>query len=80
MLVHIAPPDRIGEFLGFYAMVGSVTVWIGPGLVDLATTLSGSQRVGMVPIGGLFLTGLILLQLVNAGKTPTYARNEKADT
>jgi UMF1 family MFS transporter len=30
MLVHISPPDRIGEFYGFYSMAGSVTVWIAP--------------------------------------------------
>lgn len=74
MLVHIAPPKRIGEFFGFYAMVGSVTVWLGPGLVDIATTLSGSQRIGMTPIAGLFLLGLILLQFVKADKTPAYAQ------
>ena len=72
MLVHIAPPEKIGEFFGFYAMVGSVTLWLGPGLVFIFTMVSNSQRIGISAIGVLFLIGLLLLQLVKADRTPSY--------
>ncbi|MEO9968245.1 MAG: MFS transporter [Hyphomonadaceae bacterium] len=72
MLVHIAPPENIGQFFGFYAMAGSVTVWIGPGLVALMTTLSGDQRIGMSGLVILFITGLWTISGVKADKTPTY--------
>lgn len=81
MLIHIAPPENIGEFFGFYAMVGSITLWIGPGLVDIVTTQTQSQRWGIGSIGLLFILGLILLQFVKAGKVPAYvAANENAGT
>ena len=77
MLVHIAPPENIGQFFGFYAMAGSVTVWIGPGLVALMTTLSGDQRIGMSGLGLLFIAGLWIISGVKAGKTPTYLQERE---
>lgn len=74
MLVHIAPPEDIGKFFGFYAMAGSVTVWIGPGLVALMTTVSGDQRIGMSGLGLLFIIGLIIISGVKADKTPEHLK------
>ncbi len=75
MLVHIAPPDKIGEFFGFYAMAGSVTVWLGPGLVALLTWLSGSQRIGFSAVGVLLLIGLAIILTVKADKTPEHEKS-----
>ncbi len=77
MLVHISPPDQIGQFFGFYAMAGSVTLLLGPGMVYVMTTLSGSQRVGVSAIGLLFLAGLWIISGVKAGKTPTYINRKE---
>lgn len=74
MLVHIAPPDQIGQFFGFYAMAGSVTIWLGPGLVDLMTTVSGNQRIGMSGLGFLFVAGLAIISTVKADKTPEHQK------
>ncbi|MEO0465908.1 MAG: MFS transporter [Pseudomonadota bacterium] len=71
MLVHVAPPARIGEFFGLYAIAGTVTVWMGPGLVSVLTALSGSQRVGMAGIGILFFAGLAVLQTVKDNPVET---------
>ena len=68
MLVHIAPRERIGEFFGLYAIAGTVTVWMGPGIVSLLTWLTGNQRIGMGGIGFMFLIGLIVLWKVQAPK------------
>ncbi|MEO1475844.1 MAG: MFS transporter [Pseudomonadota bacterium] len=78
MLVHIAPPEQIGRFFGFYAMAGSVTVWIGPGLVALMTTISGDQRIGMSGLGMLFIIGLIIILGVKADKTPEHMKTALA--
>jgi UMF1 family MFS transporter len=68
MLVHIAPRERIGEFFGLYAIAGTVTVWMGPGIVSLLTWITGNQRIGMGGIGFMFLIGLIVLWKVKAAK------------
>jgi UMF1 family MFS transporter len=68
MLVHIAPQERIGEFFGLYAIAGTVTVWMGPGVVSLLTWLTGNQRIGMGGIGFMFLIGLAILWKVHAPK------------
>ncbi|MEL8054738.1 MAG: MFS transporter [Pseudomonadota bacterium] len=75
MLLHISPPDKIGEFFGFYAMSGSVTVWLGPGSVALATWLSGGdQRIGFTPVVVLLTIGLLILLTVKADKTPEHMK------
>jgi UMF1 family MFS transporter len=38
MLVALAPAGRSGEFFGLYAIAGTVTVWLGPLLVEIFTT------------------------------------------
>ncbi|MDJ0920231.1 MAG: MFS transporter [Henriciella sp.] len=75
MLVHIAPPERIGEFFGFYAMAASVTVWMGPLIVGIMTAASNDQRIGFSGVGLLFLAGLIgMAFFVKADKTPEHMK------
>ena len=71
MLVHVAPPARIGEFFGLYAIAGTATVWMGPLLVSVLAAISGSQRVGMAGIGILFFAGLAVLQTVKDKRATT---------
>ncbi|MHA7898628.1 MAG: MFS transporter [Henriciella sp.] len=79
MLVHISPPDRIGEFFGFYAMAASVTVWIGPLVVGIMTAAFDDQRIGFSAVGLLFLAGLIgIAFFVRADKTPEHLKAEPA--
>ncbi len=74
MLVHISPPDKIGEFFGFYAMSGSVTVWLGPGIVGIMTWLSGSERIGFAGIFVLIALGIAILTTVKSDKTPEHMK------
>lgn len=69
MLVHLAPPGRSGEFFGLYAIAGTVTVWAGPLLVEIFTTMFNSQRIGMASISVLFLMGLAVLTTVKMDKS-----------
>lgn len=61
MLVTLAPAGRSGEFFGLYAIAGTITVWMGPLLVEYFTLWSNSQRIGMASISLLFLIGLAVL-------------------
>ncbi|ABC63552.1 MFS transporter [Erythrobacter litoralis] len=64
MLVTLAPPGRSGEFFGLYAIAGTITVWMGPLLVEVFTTAFNDQRIGMASISMLFLIGLAVLVTV----------------
>ena len=64
MLVTLAPPGRSGEFFGLYAIAGTITVWMGPLLVEQFTLWSGDQRIGMVSINILFIIGFVTLLTV----------------
>ncbi|MEM1390712.1 MAG: MFS transporter [Pseudomonadota bacterium] len=75
MLLHIAPKEKVGEFFGFYAMAGSVTVWLGPGSVAIVTWLSGDQRIGFAPVVVLLTIGLLILLTVKADKTPEHMKS-----
>ncbi|CAN7523154.1 MFS transporter [Bosea sp. LjRoot90] len=61
LLARIAPPARIGEFFGLFALAGKVTSFLGPTLVALATTIFASQRAGLAVLIAFFLLGGWLL-------------------
>jgi UMF1 family MFS transporter len=67
-LVDQADPDRMTEAFGLYALTGKASAFLAPGLIDLFTTLSGSQRLGVSPVIGLFAVGLILLFWVRSAE------------
>ena len=64
MLIHVAPPNMRGEFFGLFAIAGTVTVWIGPMMIEYFTRMSGDQRIGMSAIAVLFFLGLAVLLTV----------------
>lgn len=61
MLVRQANPERMTEAFGLYALSGKATAFLAPASILLATSLTDSQRLGMTPLIGLFIVGLILL-------------------
>ena len=67
MLTRVVPPGRVGVFFGLFAIAGSATMWLGPLLVEVATRISGSQRIGLLPDAGLALAGLAVLLFVRGG-------------
>ncbi|MEP2736408.1 MAG: MFS transporter [Erythrobacter sp.] len=73
MLVELAPAGRSGEFFGLFAIAGTITVWMGPLLVEWTTIGFNSQRIGMASIAILFAIGLAILFFVE-GKKPTQRR------
>lgn len=61
MMVRQAPADKITEAFGLYALAGKATSFIAPLSIGIATDLTGSQQLGVSPLIGLFLVGLVLL-------------------
>ena len=64
LLVDQADPERMTEAFGLYALSGKATSFLAPLLVSAFTAAFASQRVGVVPLVGLFVAGLLLLPLV----------------
>ncbi|MFP7569416.1 MFS transporter [Marivita sp. S2033] len=61
MMVRQANPDRMTEAFGLYALAGKATSFLAPLLIGIVTYMSGSQQLGVSPVIGLFLIGLVLL-------------------
>ncbi|KIN75369.1 Major facilitator superfamily (MFS) transporter [Sulfitobacter noctilucae] len=61
MLTRQGNPERMTEAFGLYALSGKATSFLAPALIALTTDLTGSQRLGISPVVGLFIIGLVLL-------------------
>jgi len=61
MMVRQANPDRMIEGFGLYALAGKSTSFIAPLSIGFVTYATGNAQLGVSPLIGLFLIGLILL-------------------
>ncbi|MDO5757827.1 MAG: MFS transporter [Rhodobacterales bacterium] len=61
MMVRQARQDRMAESFGLYGLAGKATAFIAPALIGAVTAATGSQQIGVSPLIGLFLLGLVLL-------------------
>ena len=61
---RLIPAGKSAEFFGFYNMLGKFAAVIGPIMVGWIGVLSGSPRVGILSILGLFISGGTLLWFV----------------
>lgn len=61
MLLWQSDPARLTESFGLYALAGKATSFLAPLLIGIVTAISGSQRIGVIPVIALFLLGLVLL-------------------
>jgi MFS transporter, UMF1 family len=62
---RLVPPERAGEFFGFYNMLGEFAAIIGPLLVGSVSYLTGSPRLSILSVILLFAAGAYLLSFVN---------------
>ncbi len=69
MLARIAPPEKMAEFFGLYALSGTATAFMAPIVVGMFTRWFESQAAGLASILIFLLIGLILMLFV---------RNERA--
>ncbi len=68
-LARLAPPELRNQLFGFYFLSGKVTSFVGPLLVGWITYLSGSPRLGMIPIIVFFAIGLLLTLPLSSDRT-----------
>lgn len=54
-------PGQETELFGLYGLAGRATAFLAPWLIGMVTLATGSARLGVSPLIGLFLIGLILL-------------------
>lgn len=64
MLTRQGNPERMTESFGLYALSGKATSFLAPALIAVTSDLTGSQRLGITPVVGLFIIGLVLLAWV----------------
>lgn len=64
MMARLAPAGMEGEVFGLYALSGSATAWLAPGLVAYFTSTYQSLRLGFASIILLLLAGFLLLLFV----------------
>ena len=65
LLIRLAPPARITQYFGLFALTGKVTSFIGPLLIGTITAVTMSQKAGMAVLILFFVTGFVLLSRVN---------------
>ncbi len=65
MMVRHCDPEHAAEAFGLYALSGKATAFLAPALIGAATYATGSPRLGVSPLIGLFVLGLVLLAWVN---------------
>lgn len=70
LLVRLAPPGKLTQSFGLFALSGKVTSFLGPTAVAIVTALTDSQRVGVAVLMGFFLAGGALLTLVREPDAP----------
>lgn len=70
MLVRQAPAEKMTEAFGLYALAGKATSFMAPLAIGITTGLTGNQQLGVTPLIGLFLIGLVLLFWVKSDGDP----------
>ncbi|MBI4793881.1 MAG: MFS transporter [Deltaproteobacteria bacterium] len=76
---RLIPAGKSAEFFGFYNMLGKFAAVIGPLLMGLVSLLTHSPRLSLIAIIGLFVSGGIILCLVNEQEGAALARQMEAD-
>jgi len=66
LLTDQVPREKVTEAFGLYALSGKATTFIGPLTIAWATAFFGSNRLGVTPVIGLFVIGLVLLAYVRS--------------
>ena len=61
MMVRHTRLEKATEGFGLYALSGRATAFLAPALIGIVTAISGDARIGISPLVGLFIVGLVLL-------------------
>ncbi|MFL6549896.1 MAG: MFS transporter [Povalibacter sp.] len=61
---RLVPPNKAGEFFGFYNLMGKAAAILGPVLTGTVAYTTGDPRLGIVSVTFLFVIGAIFLTKV----------------
>lgn len=68
LFASMIPPDKSGEFFGFYNMLGKFATVLGPVLMGVVGVLTGSPRLSLLAVVALFVVGAVLLYFVDVAE------------
>jgi len=69
LFARLIPPERAGEYFGFYNMLGKFAVILGPILIGWAALVLQDQRATLMVLLVLFVPGALLLMRVPSPRT-----------
>tara|TARA_X000001036_G_scaffold402684_1_gene408670 strand:+ start:14152 stop:15423 length:1272 start_codon:yes stop_codon:yes gene_type:complete len=75
LFARLVPKGKEGEFFGFYNMLGKFSAVLGPILLGAVTLITGSVRLGLLSIVGLFIGGGLVLYRVDFEEGERIAKN-----
>ncbi len=78
MMAHLAPPPRLAAYFGLYAFVGKATAFVGPLLVGLLASATGSLRPGIAVAVAFLLAGSALIASLRSEKFQLAGRSAGA--
>ncbi len=67
---RMVPPERSGEWFGFFNMLGKFAAVLGPLLVGVTALWFGSNRLGILSLLILLVAGMVCLLLVRPRTVP----------
>ena len=70
----MTPPERSGEFFGFYGVFEKFSGIFGPLLFALVIAFGGTSRHGILSVIVFFVVGTLLLLRVDVDAGKAYAR------
>jgi len=76
LFAQLIPPEKSGEFFGFYNMMGKFAAVLGPLLVGWTALVTGNSRYAVLAIAVLFVAGGALLLRLNVA--PARAGSSRA--
>jgi MFS transporter, UMF1 family len=65
LYASMIPADKSAEFFGFYNMLGKFATVLGPVLMGAVGVITGSPRLSLLAVIGLFVIGAVVLYFVN---------------
>jgi UMF1 family MFS transporter len=75
MYARLIPPDKTGEFFGFYNMLGKFAAILGPFLVGMVALISNNPRLSILALLPLFAVGAFILSRVDMRQSPAGAKS-----
>jgi UMF1 family MFS transporter len=68
LFLQLTPPDKAGEFFGFYNMLSKFAGFFGPMLMALFAHLTGNPRFALLSLLILFILGAWVLRSVDVAR------------